>query len=86
MKVGFRKCFNKQFNKLPVKIQETFSNKLEIFVVNPFSPIFNNHQLHGKLKNMRSINVSGDIRAVYEQIDKGKALFLMIGSHSDLYD
>lgn len=86
MEVGFHKHFKRQFDKLPKKNQEHFYKKLDIFITNPFNPILNNHQLSGNMKNMRSINVSGDIRAIYEQIGKDKALFLMIASHSKLYD
>ncbi len=86
MKVGFRKHFKKQLAKMPQKYQEQFSKKLDIFFENPFNPVLNNHQLSGELKNMRSINITGDIRAIYEQIGKNKVLFLMIASHSKLYD
>ncbi len=86
MKVGFNKNFEKQFDKLPKNIQEQFFSRLNIFLVNSFNPILNNHQLHGKLKNMRSINVSGDIRAIYEEVSESKVVFLEIGNHSNLYD
>ena len=86
MNVGFNKNFKKQFDKLPKNIQEQFFNRLNVFLINSFTPILNNHQLRGKLKNMRSINVTGDIRAIYEQINKNKVLFLTIANHSKLYD
>ena len=86
MKVGFRKYFKKQLAKMPQKYQEQFSKKLDIFFENPFNPVLNNHQLSGELKNLRSINVTGDIRAIYEQINKDKVLFLKIDNHSNLYD
>jgi len=71
---------------MPKKYQEQFSKKLDIFFENPFNPVLNNHQLSGGMKSMRSINMSGDIRAIYEQIDKNTFLFLTIASHSKLYD
>lgn len=86
MDVGFRKLFKKQLKKLPKKIQEQFSVRLEVFIDNPFDPVLNNHRLSGKLKHLRSINVTGDVRAIYEQISGDKALFFMIGDHSELYD
>lgn len=85
MQVGFQKHFKKQFEKLPKKIQGHFYKRLDIFTVDPFHPVLNNHQLSGAMKNMRSINVTGDVRAIYEQVDKNKALFLMIGNHGSLY-
>lgn len=71
---------------MPKKYQEQFSKKLDIFFENPFNPVLNNHQLNGKLKNLRSINVTGDIRIIYEQVNKNTALFLKIARHSKLYD
>lgn len=86
MNVGFRKSFKKQFDKLPKKVQNHFYRKLDIFTSNPFDPVLNNHQLSGRMKNMRSINVTGDIRAIYEPVEKHTALFLSITSHSELYE
>ncbi len=86
MIVYFHRNFKKELGKLSKKHQTQFSKKLEIFYENPFDPILNNHSLFGQLKNARSINVTGDIRTVYEQINKDTVLFLKIGSHSELYD
>ena len=86
MKAGFNKNFEKQFDKLPKNIQEQFFIRLNVFLDSPFNPILNNHQLRGKFKNMRSINITGDIRAIYEQINKNIVLFLMIANHSNLYE
>lgn len=86
MHIGFRRRFKKQFEKLPKKIQDHFYKKLDIFITNPFHRILNNHQLSGAMKNMRSINVTGDIRAIYEEMSKDAVLFLMIGKHSNLYE
>lgn len=85
MKIGLKRHFRKQFDKLPHKTQKIFYDKLRIFVIDPFDPILNNHKLHGELKNTRSINISGDIRAIYEELDENRVLFLMIGSHNNLY-
>ncbi len=79
------KNFKKDLYKLPEKQREHFYDRLSIFSENQFDPILNNHQLHGKLKGKRSINITGDIRAVYEQADKNGVLFVMIASHSELY-
>ena len=84
--VDLHKNFKKQLAKAPKKYQEQFSKKLDIFFENPFNPVLNNHQLNGELKNLRSINITGDIRAIYEEVDKDTFLFLSIASHSKLYD
>lgn len=86
MIIDFHRNFKKDLNKLPPSCKEQLYERMNIFSKDPFHPILNNHQLHGKLKNMRSINVTGDIRAIYEQVNKNKVLFLIITSHSKLYD
>ena len=85
MIIDLRKDFKKDLYKLPQKQREQFYERLLIFSKNPLEPILNNHQLHGKHKNARSINVTGDIRAIYEQVSENRVLFLKIDNHNNLY-
>ena len=49
-----------------------------------FNRALNNHSVDGAYKNCRSINVSGDYRAIFE--DCGETIiFITIGTHSALY-
>ena len=86
MIIDLRKDFKKNLYKLPQKQREQFYARLLIFSENPLEPILNNHELHGKLKGQHSINITGDIRAIYEKIGEERVLFLTISSHSKLYD
>lgn len=79
------KKFKKQFNKLPTKIQSEFGNRLDIFKENQKDKLLNIHKLEGKMKGKFSMNVSGDVRAIYEIIDGEIYFFLLIGTHSELY-
>ena len=85
MVINFAKSFYKDYQKLSKKRQDQFWNRLEIFKENQNNPQLNNHKLHGPYNNFYSINVSGDVRAIYEQINKSKVLFIKIGTHSQLY-
>lgn len=85
MVVSFGKNFHKGYEKLSKKIQEQFWNRLELFKEDQNNPQLNNHKLHGKYYGFYSINISGDIRAIYEQTEKSKFLFIKIGTHSQLY-
>lgn len=85
MVINFHRNFKKDLNKLPPSCKEQLYKRLHIFSKDPFHPILNNHQLHGKLKGQNSINITGDIRAIYEQINKNTVLFLTIANHSNLY-
>lgn len=85
MKVIFHKKFAKQLGKYPDKVHDTFQKRIEIFLNNPFDPSLSNHPLTGRWMGFRSINISGDLRAVYELVDRETAYFVAFGTHSQLY-
>lgn len=84
MIVVLHKDFRKRYHKLPLKIAEKFDERLKLFVQNEFDPVLNNHLLKGKWLGYRSINVTGDMRAIFKR-DADSVLFVAIDSHSNLY-
>jgi len=86
MRYGTSKQFNKQFSKLPKSVKIKAIERLGIFILEPFDQILNNHPLKGRWQGSRSINITSDIRAVYELVKKDFAYFVAIGSHSELYE
>lgn len=85
IKVSFHKNFEKKFKKHDSKIKKSFLSNLNEFESNPFSKKLNNHALKGKYTGYRSINVTGDMRAIFILISKIEALFVDIDNHSNLY-
>jgi len=85
MRIEYSRKFEKAFNKAPVYIQDTFKERLLLFVNNPFSPILRNHALSGSLNHFRSINITGDWRAIFEELTD-RVTFSDLGTHSQLYD
>lgn len=79
------KWFEKDFAKLPKGIKSKAVSTLQKFVKNPNDPTLQNHELTGRLKSHYSINVTGDIRAVYVFVETDIVQFVAIGSHSKLY-
>ncbi len=79
------KRFEKSFSRLPKKIKNKTIKQFEIFVIDPMDDRLNNHSLSGKWSEYRSINITGDIRAIYLMVDSGVVRFVDIGSHSKLY-
>jgi len=77
--------FAKRFEKLPKKIQGQFRKRRDLFIENPFHPLLDNHPLHGEYAGYRSINITGDYRAIYEPIKSDIAFFIKIDTHSELY-
>ena len=78
MEVKFHKNFKKKFNKLPVKLQEQFYERLELFFQNKFDKILNNHSVDKVFSNCSSINVSGDYRAIFDLDKDGNIVILLI--------
>lgn len=85
MKVLFHVNFKKRYKKLRLNERKQFNARLSIFMESPLAPILNNHALHGKYAACRSINIAGDLRAIYKLIDADTAYFIAIDTHGNLY-
>jgi len=85
MKVRFHRNFEKLFAKIPEKVQKRFGERLALFLDDPFDESLRNHPLKGGWADRRSINITGDYRAIYKPVDENTALFEAIGTHSKLY-
>ncbi len=86
MKIDYSHKFIREFKKTPRKIQIAFRNRLKIFLHDKFHPLLNNHSLTGKYQNYRSINITGDWRAIFRELNSGKLIYFeALGTHSQLY-
>ena len=69
---------------MPHKIQVKLHDSVKKFQANPFDPDLRNHQLQAKYKAYRSIDVTGDYRALY--LSRGdEIVFDIVGTHAQLY-
>jgi len=84
MIIVYHNDFAKKYKKLPPKIKEKLESRLRLFTKDEFNPILNNHALKGKYTGYRSMNVTGDIRAIFRK-EARDAIFVAIDSHSNLY-
>ena len=85
MKIYFHKNFSKGLKKLRSGEKKSLGDRMRLFRENPFYVVLNNHALSGIYRGYRSINISGNLRALYEPIAKDAALFIIIDTHSNLY-
>lgn len=89
MHVRFSRKFAEQYKRAEKQIKTAFDQRLELFLQNPFHQQLNNHLLTGKLKGYRSLNITGDWRAIYSEIKDSSgeavAIFETLGTHSQLY-
>jgi addiction module RelE/StbE family toxin len=79
------KNFIKAYTLLSLKNKKAFKKRRDLFLKDINSPLLRNHPLHGVYDDYRSFNVTGDLRVIYKEIEKNTYVFVMIGSHSDLY-
>ena len=77
--------FKKQYKKLPKNFQTQFDERLLLFLVDRTDPRLRVHPLKGNYAGYWSININGDIRALYLEKGDSIVIFALIGTHSELY-
>ena len=88
MKAKLAPSLFKKLKKLDVRIRNSFKERIFIFQKDPVDSQLNNHKLRDPYKNLRSIDITNDYRAIYEEIKVGKetvSYFLLLGTHDELY-
>ncbi len=82
MEVILHQNFKKKFKKLTPKIQDQFFERVGLFLRDEFHSLLNNHSVERAYPHWRSINITGDYRALFE-IKEDLVVFMKIGTHSD---
>ena len=88
MIIKYSPSFIKTMKKIDIRIRNRFKQKILIFSINPIHPRLRNHPLRGEYLGKRSIDITGDWRAIYEEKNEGEeitAYFIALGTHSQLY-
>ncbi|PSB00515.1 type II toxin-antitoxin system RelE/ParE family toxin [Merismopedia glauca] len=88
MEVSFSSRFKRAFKKRIEgnrDIENRFWQKLEQFTVDPFDLRLKTHKLSGKLQEFWSFSLGYDERILFFFTDDGKAVFVDIGSHDEVY-
>ena len=84
MKIYLHRKFYKDYAKLSSRLQRRFKERRNLFLIDEFNVVLNNHRLTGRWSGYRSINITGDIRAIFKK-NEDEATFVAIDSHSNLY-
>ena len=84
MNVAYSKDFIKAARLLNSAQKLRLKTRIELYLTNPRDSQLRNHKLSGKWKGYSSINISGDLRAVFEQTDD-EVYFVALGTHAQLY-
>lgn len=84
MKASYSKNFLRQYAKLSPKIRQKVDERILLWQNEPLNSQLRDHQLKGRYKQYRSIDVTGDFRALYA-LNGDEAIFYIVGTHSQLY-
>jgi len=86
MRVKFHRRFEKQYKKLPDHLKQKTKQVIRRFMDEPKAVSLKNHALTGRMKDLRSISVTGDLRIVFQEFDDYTlVIFLDIGGHGKVY-
>jgi addiction module RelE/StbE family toxin len=88
MEIEFSANFGKQYRKVNKKIKKAFYQRLQLFKQDSHHPLLRNHSLIGGYRKYKSINITGDWRALYSEFKEREEIiivFEMLGKHSQLY-
>ena len=85
MQIAKSRQFEKQYKKLPAKIQKQFAERLRLYLKNKNHSLLHVHSLAGTYKGLWSFNVTADIRVIFDDSYEETIILVAIGSHSELY-
>jgi mRNA-degrading endonuclease YafQ of YafQ-DinJ toxin-antitoxin module len=84
MHVFYSTRFKKQYKKLAKDLQKKVKERVALLTGNPGHPLLDNHVLKEPYAGCRSINITGDYRAISEP-HPNFAHFIALGTHHELY-
>ena len=84
MKVAYSKDFIKATKLLGAAQKLRLMQRVQLLLKDPRNPQLRNHKLSGQWLGYSSINITGDLRAVYTNT-KAEIYFVALGSHAKLY-
>lgn len=84
MIIRSNKEFKKHYQALPPKVQVQFDSRLHLFIADPRNPQLRLYPLKGNLSGYYSINISGNLRAIFKK-DGEIITFVLLSTHSQLY-
>jgi addiction module RelE/StbE family toxin len=85
VRLRYLAVFKKQYKKLPKPFQLQFDARLALFLEDPTDPRLRVHPLKGAFAGYWSMNINGDLRALYRYDGDEVVIFALIGTHSELY-
>ena len=85
MLILFAKKFKKKYWKLQIGLQRQCDERLHLFESEPFHDLLYNHALNAPYSGCRSINVTGDYRAIFYYESEFTVRFIDVDTHHNLF-
>lgn len=85
MRLVYTKTFKKQYKKLGPTWQDKCDTRIRLWQDDPTHPSLRVHPLQGRRAGYWSMNISGDLRALYYFEYDTLVVFALLGIHSQLY-
>lgn len=83
-RIEFSPIFQQQLEKVNPETRILFREAFEIFLEDPYHLSLRNHELTEEYAGIKSIDVTGDIRALYREVAE-RIIFIYLGTHEELY-
>ena len=88
MKVQLAPKLIDKLKKHDVRVRKSLKKAIDLFSEDPTNSTLDNHKLHREWAEFNSINVTADLRAIYQEDTEGDepvAYFVAFGTHEELY-
>jgi mRNA-degrading endonuclease YafQ of YafQ-DinJ toxin-antitoxin module len=67
------------------RLKRKFWERLDLFMMNPFSPQLRTHKLSGKLNGLWAFSVDDDCRVIFDFPGEKRVFLIDVGSHDEVY-
>lgn len=82
MQIYYSSKFEREYKKLPRRIQELAEEKERMFRSDPFNNALETHKLHGRLKGFWAFWIDHQYRVIFEFRKENIVWFHSVGDHS----
>ncbi len=84
-RIYYSSHFEQLYRALPPATRQVAKQKEAMFRADAFHPSLRTHKLKGRLAGRWAFSVAYDVRVIFRFLEADEALFLAIGSHSEVY-
>ena len=81
---AFARAYKKQI-KNQSGLQKLFSERVDLFIQDPYHPQLRTHKLKGILKDFYSFSLDYDLRVIFYFPSENEVIFENIGNHDEVY-